>query len=372
MFLPFQEKKACEKRIDANLILKFVFRGAREASMSLKLRAVTRCLRVLAIVIIVLSCNIANAQFLSDIPDINLGSVRLAPFVQAGYRNISFNLNLPFRVTPVDQYDGSLFNGPPTMDLALSNVGAWVGAVGIDARITPNLFMALKADGIIPNNNVRVRLGEHFSSWWDTSQPFDWNGQGLEWWDADCMLGFNFFRDWSATLGLRYDRLTLSLQKQNPYSLAGIIQSDRAQDVVAETWIPYVGLRLDQPYYYAYLLYSPLASTTVTAPMSAMNTYNVAVPLPYDSEVDYYRFTNGGGGQFFEAFLNYSFISRQTLNLDVWAKGSWMWFKGNGEWSFYEQDLMPGHHNAIFPSQSVSGNFNTHALSAGLAATLAF
>ena len=158
-----------------------------QAGRSSKLRAATRCLRVMAIGIILLSFNFANAQLLSDIPDINLGSVRLAPFVQAGYRNISFNLNLPFRVTPVDQYDGSLFNGPPTMDLALSNVGAWVGTVGIDARITPNLFMVLKADGIIPNNNVTIRAGEHFPSWWDTSQTFNWNGQGLEWWDADCI-----------------------------------------------------------------------------------------------------------------------------------------------------------------------------------------
>lgn len=164
----------------------------------------------------------------------------------------------------------------------------------------------------------------------------------------------------------------MSLRKQNPYSLAGIIQSDRAQDVVAETWIPYIGLRLDQPNYYAYLLYSPLASTTVTAPMSAMNTYGVAVPLPYDSELDYYKFTKAGGGQFFEAFLNYSFVSRQAINLDVWAKTTWMWFNGNGEWSFYEQDQMPGSYNAVFDPQSIGGSFNTHALSVGLAATMPF
>lgn len=147
--------------------------------------------------LLIASLNITSAQLVPGVPgiqDVTPGSVRIEPFVQAGYRNISFNLNLPFRINPVDQV-GSASNGSPALDLSLSNVGTWVGGVGIDARLTSNLFMVLKADGIIPNNNVAVRVGEHFPSWWDTSQTFNWNGHGLEWWDADCMLGLNFAKD---------------------------------------------------------------------------------------------------------------------------------------------------------------------------------
>ena len=163
----------------------------------------------------------------------------------------------------------------------------------------------MKVDGNA-SKNIRVVTGENMPYWWGNAAPYDWSGSGLQWWDVDGMVGYTFCKDWSAVVGVRYDKLTVSLADPvglngNPVTLPGHIDNYR-QDVLVKTWIPYIGLQLDEPNYRAYLLYSPFASPQVTAPQSGNTTYT---PNPYIAH-DLYNYKFANTGSFLEAFIQYN------------------------------------------------------------------
>jgi len=211
---------------------------------------------------------------------------------------------LPFQTIPVDQV-GFIFPGPPSLDLKFQDAGTWVGTIGIDTRLLSNWFLTMKVDGNA-SKNIRVVTGENMPYWWGNAAPYDWSGSGLQWWDVDGMVGYTFCKDWSAVVGVRYDKLTVSLADPvglngNPVTLPGHIDNYR-QDVLVKTWIPYIGLQLDEPNYRAYLLYSPFASPQVTAPQSGNTTYT---PNPYIAH-DLYNYKFANTGSFLEAFIQYN------------------------------------------------------------------
>ena len=321
--------------------------------------------------LVLASITISGAQFLSAIPgcgNLNLGSVKVSPFVQAGYKNISFNLNLPFQTVPVDPTGFLVFYGPAPLDLRFAGASAWVGTIGINAQLLPNWFLTVKAEGNAPTN-IRVVTGEHYNYYGVASQSsWDWNGSGLKWWDADCMVGYTFYKNWSATVGLRYDNLTVNMAAPlgNGVTVAGAT-TNYNQDVVAQTWIPYIGLQFDEPNYYAQLLYSPFASPQVTAPQS----FNGVSSTGSQAGEMYYKFTKGGS--FLEVFFDYKFPRREFLKFDLWAKGTWMWISGNGDWSLWVLNNFAGFPPSTNANpQSVTGTFDTHALSVGVTASLSF
>ena len=298
--------------------------------------------------LVLVSVNISGAQVLSSIPGIgnlDIANIRVVPFVQVGYKNIGFNLNLPFTVTPVDQF-GGVFNGPPALDLNFRDAGVWVGSIGLDARLASALFLSLRADGNA-TKNISVVTGENFP-WWQIQAPYIWSGSGLQWWDIDGMVGYTFFKDWSAVVGVRYDKVTVSFA--NPVDQTGTPinlppnTTQLTQDIVVKTWIPYIGLQLNGPNYKASLLYSPFASPQVATPQSS-SAIVLGLFSYVDSSLMNYNFASTGS--FVDGYFEYDVSIRDTLLFGLWARGTWMRFSGNGDLNWLDSRVGEGVQNSV-------------------------
>ena len=339
--------------------------------MSLRVGVKKSCLSFFIAGLVLVSINISGAQVLSAIPgigNVELGSIKVTPFAQVGYKNIGFNFNLPFTITPVDQF-GNVFYGPPAFDLNLLDAGVWVGSVGLDARLPSGLFLTLRGDRSA-TKNISVRTGENFP-WWDVPAPYTWGGSGLQWWDVDGMVGYAVSRDWSVLGGVRYDYLTVRLA--NPIDQTGMpvgpsiigITTNLGQDIVVKTWIPYIGLQVNGPYYRASLLYSPLASPQVVAPQS-ITTGVYGDDSSVMSSLMNYKFASTGS--FFEGFFEYSIPISEPSQVQLWVRGTLMRIRGNGDWNYHGSE---GLYSVVDP-QITTGTLNTYSLSGGMSASVSF
>jgi hypothetical protein len=320
---------------------------------------------------VIVSINISGAQFLSAIPgigNVDFGSVKVAPFVQVGYKNIGFNLNLPFTIIPIDQR-GNPAASPPALDLKFRDAGVWMGSIGIDARLPSALFVSLRADGNA-TKNISV-FGAQNLTVQDISPPYTWAGSGLQWWDVDGRVGYTFVKDWSVVGGVRYDKLTVGLSDPVDQTGTPVHAVDRynkiIQDVVVQTWIPYIGLQLNGPNYVASLLYSPFASTQVVAPQS-LTAWSTLGGVPQGSSLENYKFANTGS--FLDGYFEYDVSIRDSLLFGLWTRGTWMRFSGNGDWNHLENWLADI--SLVVDPQSVTGTLTTYGLSGGISATLSF
>ena len=339
--------------------------------MSLRVGVKKSCLSFFIAGLVLVSINISGAQVLSAIPgigNVELGSIKVTPFAQVGYKNIGFNFNLPFTITPVDQF-GNVFYGPPAFDLNLLDAGVWVGSVGLDARLPSGLFLTLRGDRSA-TKNISVRTGENFP-WWDVPAPYTWGGSGLQWWDVDGMVGYAVSRDWSVLGGVRYDYLTVRFA--NPIDQTGMpvggptgTTTNLGQDIVVKTWIPYIGLQVNGPYYRASLIYSPLASPQVVAPQTITSSY---YGLGVESSLMNYKFASTGS--FLEGFFEYSTPISEPSQVQLWVRGTLMRIRGNGDWNF-DDSTSPGLDSSLVDPQATTGTLNTYSLSGGISASLSF
>lgn len=318
---------------------------------------------------VLVSINVAGAQVLSAIPgsgNVELGSIKVAPFAQVGYKNIGFNFNLPFTITP----DG--WTGPPPHDLKFRNAGVWVGSIGFDASLLSTFFLSLRADANA-SKNIDVIAGENYP-WQDHPRPYTWRGSQLQWWDVDGMVGYTFFRDWSVVGGVRYDKLTVGLTDPvdatgTSFFVAGESIVFR-QDIIVKTWIPYIGLQLNGTNYKASLIYSPFASPQVLAPQRWTNRWTVFGAELGEYDDDKYKFANTGS--FLEGFFEYNVSIRESLLFGLWARGTWMKVTGNGELESQQVNTSPFPDETLFVSMSTTGTLSTYGLSGGISATLSF
>ena len=324
--------------------------------------------------IVLVLTNIAGAQFLPTIPgiaDIGLSSVKVVPFIQAGYKNIGLSLNLPFTVTPVQ--GGSPFYAPPSLDLRFQDSGVWVGSVGLDAQLLPALFFTIKADANA-RKNINIFAGENFP-WYGQPNPFSWSGSQLQWWDVDGMVGYVFYKNWSATVGLRYDYLTVGLG--NPVDATGTplnfavpgFYDTVSGNIIVKTWIPYIGLQFSERNYKALLIYSPFASPSVITPQTVLEMES-APYVPYVDNVTF-EWDFAKTGSFLECSFEYYLTVLQELNLGLWAKGTWIKSVGSGSWEMSEYSSVPSPPPAN-SLNSATGTLSTYSLSGGIAASFSF
>ena len=135
------------------------------------------CLSLFIAGLVLVSFNISGAQVLSSIPgcgNLELGSVKVVPFAQVGYKNIGFSFNLPLSSSVVFGPDRSL-----ALDLSFRDAGVWVGSIGFDARLFSNFFVSLRADGNA-TKNIQVFAAENYQ-YWGLPVPFTWRGSQLQW-----------------------------------------------------------------------------------------------------------------------------------------------------------------------------------------------
>jgi hypothetical protein len=314
--------------------------------------------------LVLASINVSGAQILSAIPgcgNVDIGSVKVAPFVQVGYKNIGLNFNLP---TP----SSNVFGTATALDLKFRDAGVWVGSIGLDAHPVSKLFLTLRADGNA-SKNIDVFTGENVPYFDIKPLPYTWRGSQLQWWDIDGMAGYTFCKDWSALIGLRYDKLTVGLK--DPVDATGapwIFPNQTVNiwgDVLVKTWIPYIGLQFNGTNYSGLLLYSPFASTQVVTPQTF---FNDASPDFFEHFGPQWEFSNSGS--FLEAYFAYNVPVLEAFQIGLWAKGTWMRFNGEGTWSgpYYETLGF----FTTYDSLSATGNLSTYGLSGGVTASLSF
>ncbi|MCL5126699.1 MAG: hypothetical protein M1511_19845, partial [Deltaproteobacteria bacterium] len=308
-----------------------------------------------------ISCPVFGVHYISAIPGIGnlqLASVKVAPFVQVGYENIGLSLNLPSGI------NYNLYAGPTSLDLTFQDSGVWVGSVGLEARFLSTLFLAIEADANA-RKNINVFTGEDVS--WVTPAPYSWAGSQLQWWDVDGMVGYTFCRNWSALVGVRYDHLTVGLE--NPVDAQGMPQNSSPYlsvtgDVIVKTWIPYIGLQFNERNYKASLIYSPLASTQVINPQTLIKDRSIS----YKQNTIEWDFAKTGS--FLEGYFEYDVPVLKDWQIGLWAKGTWMKFIGPGSWrtSDNSSDDSP----RFISMDTTTGTLNTQSLGGGVAATLTF
>ena len=300
------------------------------------------CLSALITGLLAASMNISWAQGSS-----------VVPFCQVGYKNIGFNFNLPM-TTILPPY------GAPALDLKFRDAGVWGGSIGIEARLGATWFATLRADGNATKNISVITLENY--PWGGRPLPFTWSGPNFQTWDIDGKIGYTFVTDWSLVGGVRYDYLTVAFRDPVDANGSPIVPPGQPisfrGDVFVKTRIPYLGLQLNCVSYKALLLYSPFSSASVTTPQT------VFVPSPL--ETDNWVWTFGNGGSFLEGSLDYNVPVRDSLQFGLWARGTWMGFIGDGNWTA-ETNLPP-----IPLPQSATGSLNRYDLGGGLSATLEF
>lgn len=334
--------------------------------MSLKMSSRKSLFSLLVAGLVLLSMNISDAQVLSGIPscgNVDLGPVKIVPFAQVGYKCVGFNFNLPYDLFPSSRNGGTY--GPPALDLSFRNASVWMGSIGFEALTVSRLFLSLRADGNA-TKNIDVITGQNFP-WFARPTPFTWNGSQVQWWDVDGMVGYSFFKDWSVVVGLRYDYLTVGMG--NPVDAMGIpINSlgnhQNTGDVTVKTWIPYIGLQLNETKYKALLLYTPFASTQVNVPEPVVNIQ----PTFIENSIFLWQFSKTGS--FLEGYFEYNVPVQQSLQFGCWARGTWMSFKGAGSWS------LTGTYTAVLINETMSdssnGGLSTYGLAGGVTASLVF
>ena len=134
-------------------------------------------------------------------------------------------------------------------------------------------------------------------------------------------------------------------------------------DVTVKTWIPYIGLQLNTTNYRALLVYSPFASPEVVTPQRLLN-FRLSTGM-YEHEGFVWKFTKTGS--FLEGSFEYNMPIRESLQLGLWARGTWTRFTGDGSWDGnYAADQTAPYADSL----SATGTLSTYGLSGGVAASL--
>ena len=337
--------------------------------MSLRVCLKKSCLSFLITGLVLGSINLCGAQVLSAIPgigNVDLGSVKVVPFSQVGYKNIGFNFSLPSARGIVTQSNIDYIYLSPALDLQFQDAGVWVGSIGLDTRLLSTFLFTLRAEGNA-SKNIDVFTGEN-AHYWGTP-PYNWSGSPLKWWDVDGMVGYTFYRDWSVVMGVRYDYLTVGLR--NPVDSTGapfIVPRQITSligDIIVKTWIPYIGLELYGTNYKASLVYSQFASLQVIYSQSFLNS----IPFWFVNNHNYlWQFAKTGS--FLEGSFEYNVPVLESLQFGLWASGTWTRFSGDGSLNLDTYDNPP---NSNFPfSWNTTATLGRYEIGGGISASLSF
>jgi hypothetical protein len=186
---------------------------------------------------------------------LNLGEVKLNPYVEVGFSHIGCNISIPIASdTPLPGADLRI----GTLDLALSDFNVWTGTVGLNAILTPKVVVFGTATGFAPRlfglrGEIPVTLGPI-----GTDANIEFTMSHLEYWSVGFGLAYGIGQGVSLLGGLTWDRTGVEITDPRRGSVPLANQTLRASAQL-KTWIPYFVLQMVQPHYNASILYSPFA-----------------------------------------------------------------------------------------------------------------
>jgi hypothetical protein len=282
---------------------------------------------------------------------IQAGNIRIRPTLNVGYKKIAFNFNLnipptellsPFLIFP--NY-GSLLDTYP-LDAKIQSANLAVGAFRLDAQFTPacGLFGSVSAN--IPRT-VGIEASQGPGIGVTQPEAWRWTGSRFQWSEYEFGGWYNINQAVGLVAGIRFDRISVRFSDPEPvpsygfftiFPLPPAIRSvtfpDYSGDLNTLFTIPYIGCQILGPYFKGELLIGS-ASARLRLPLQLSHAGPYITGPIFGalgrrglSEQAEYTFKNAG--LFLEAGLESAFPVG-FLNCTLWAKGSWLRIRGDGD-----------------------------------------
>jgi hypothetical protein len=343
--------------------------------------------------------------FLRGATPFTLGSVTFTPAARIGCERIGLNFNLPLA-------DGN------ALDLSLRNANLALGELGILAGFGDRFALFANAGGTLRKNLVVSTFQEPLEA---GRFSVDWTGTQFQEGYIEAGLLYSWSDDISLVGGLRRTRFLMKLtdprtefgpinfSKFDAVSINILniffydfneIESQRySADFNTGIWMPYVGVQLKGQSYRASLIGSPIGWVQIGIPFglqqSESTSFSVSI-LSFlfsfsdrdnrESQINY-KFNRAG--VFLEGSFEYDFPLARKLDLNLWARGSWMHFRGAGSAGYglevtdkYAILLQEGNttlfdfqkfiESSSASSASAQGSLNIYTYSLGVSAVLSF
>jgi len=216
--------------------------------------------------------------------DSDFSKLTLNTYCQIGYQANAVNMSVPVNV----EFD-PIPNEPTahiaigTSDIRLKGYNFWVGNVGVNAIINPNLSIFASLGCFLPHSFTEEgRLPFSLGRFGFATQT-TFTGTNLECWNAQFGVSLGNWGGGSVLLGSywqysssSYGDMTIFSRPANPTA---------TQDFLLKNWAPFFGLQyMEADLYRAAFIYSPLLTssgllaTRTTKPISTDLSYNLNQP----------------------------------------------------------------------------------------------
>jgi hypothetical protein len=327
---------------------------------------------------------VSSPASISGLGFLNFADVPISATVGIGLQKIGVNFNLPgsWSQTWADAFS---ITGPGTFDVKIADSSMWIGALCVDVRLSPTISLFFRGEANAPKNILVTTSQDPLAGFaWVTetlqtaADPIKWTGSRLEVWSIDGGLIYRLRSDVALIGGLRRQHLSLRLDdptdaQGHPINWAwlepGLFRYGFAggADFLAKMWLPYVGVMIEGSNYRGSILWSPLASVRVTAPIRfGLQLTDALGRIENDFQWHYESFNPG-------LFFEFDFESDTEINsralLRLWARARWLNVRGGGSLEYSVREV-----GVAIPTEGTEGIAGTATYSeysvAGGASTL--
>jgi hypothetical protein len=264
----------------------------------------------------------ATGSFLSNLPlvqGLKAGKILLNPSVQIGYQNIGANMSIPIS-SDTGTPQGQLQIG--TVDVSLKNFNFWSGTVGLNVVAAPFTLFGT-ATGFAPHifqlsGQIPISLGPA-----GAAPQFEMTASNFQFWTVQAGAGYTIWGDYSILAGFMWSHMTVAFE--NPRTASGPIANQTITgDVLMKIGVPFIGVQvMQQGYYRAALLYSPLAwsqgELDFRSSQATLADLNYSLSQP---------------GSFWAVSAEYYLKVPPPVILSMWFNGSMVNIKGSSDLEF--------------------------------------
>jgi hypothetical protein len=265
--------------------------------------------------------NTASGGVLGSLPllkGLKAGKLLLNPSAQIGYQNIGANLDIP--VSAVPRGPNELFVG--TIGVTLKDFRFWTGTVGLNVIAGPltlfgtvcgNAPHLFRMQGTVPVSNTSGAVAPDLT----------FTGSNVEFWTAQAGAAFTIRKDYSILAGFVWSHLGAEFVDPRVGDVPLANQTIKG-DVLMKIGVPFIGVQvLQQGYYRAALMYSPLARSSGSLSLQSSS------PILADL-----RYSLNQPGTFLAANGEYYFVSKPPLMLSCWVTGMYVNIRGKSDLDF--------------------------------------
>lgn len=320
---------------------------------------------------------------------------------QIGYTH--FGLNFAMQPPTIESNPNTPINisFPTALKLTLPGANVPMGSIEAKAESCSGFFLVVRIQGNAPKDvaaetpeapvgdmtNFQTRSAPNFVS------PRSWDDAKFQWWTIDTDLGYRVTPFWSLFLGIRREKLSVTLLNPRDSSrqlfnyevnVPNIVYLNRTVqlDFSSELWIPYVGIEFTGRRYRACVLWGPSAWTTMKIPYSDVfslavrpqnHTYSLLFSFNYDYECKSLKSAN-----LVEYSFEYDLNTSSRFAVQLWTRGNWAqlsWRGGLNEVFGLNQEAvnrpLPGV-NSPHHSNTDTATYSKWMISGGIAAVLSF